>query len=50
MERKRIKFGFNEFRFYFSKYFDKLDQNQKNVLLGTKKQVDNDPWDYSFQV
>jgi hypothetical protein len=50
MERGKIKFGFEEFQFYFSKYFEKLDQNQKNILLGTKKQIDNGQWDYSFQV
>lgn len=50
MERKKIKLHFEEFREFFLKYFEKLDQTQKGVLLNTRKKVDHTPWDYSFRV
>ena len=50
MERKRIKVGYEDFKIYFFNYFEKLDQNQKNILLDTKKKIDHHDWMYSFQV
>ena len=50
MEKNQITLSKPSFLDFFGRYFDKLDQHQKNTLLATHKQPDFSDLQFSFKV